>query len=287
MKIAIIGAGYIGGNLTRILSRLGHKVTIANAGNSRTLEELARETGARPAAIHNVAEGAEAVILSVPFRSIPELPAGFLDKAASNAVVIDTSNYYPLLRDNPVEAVEKGLPESRWVEQHIKHPVIKAFNATPWYNLRLGLPAGASGRLAMPVAGDDAAAKAVVLQLVDEMGFDGVDAGGLDESWRQQPGSPGYCLDLDVTGLSQALSEAVPERSVEFKACHLSSGELQAVRELQTAFHQKIAEAVRLLMESGNWSEAEAMKALFNQFIAGLQPAEDILKFVMEHKRLG
>src|SRR4051812_50091856 len=73
-----------------------------------------------------------------------------------------------------------------------------------------GKPAGTSGRIALPVAGDDSAAKAVVLRLIDELGFDGVDVGGLDESWWQQPGTPVYTADLDAEGVRRALSEAGP-----------------------------------------------------------------------------
>jgi hypothetical protein len=68
------------------------------------------------------------------------------------------------------------LPESRWVEQQLGHPVIKAFNNIyAQHLLENGKPAGAPGRIALPVAGDDAAAKKVVLELVDELGFDAVD----------------------------------------------------------------------------------------------------------------
>ncbi|MBW7455600.1 NAD(P)-binding domain-containing protein [Paenibacillus sepulcri] len=286
MKIAIIGAGYIGSSLARVFTRLGHEVSITNASNAQVLQEIAKETGAKPAAIMEVAQGAEAVIISIPPKSIPSLPAGFLDEAASGAVVIDTGNYYPLLRDGLIEPIERGLTESRWVEQQIKHPVIKAFNATPWYNLAKGLPAGTPGRLAMPVAGDDHAAKAVVFKLVEEAGFDAVDAGGLDESWRQQPGTPAYCVDLDVPGLRQALSEATTERGYDFKAIHLSEEELTAAYEMQNSFHKRIGEAVLTLMESNNWTEAEATKALYIQFAAGSKPANEILDFVFEYKRL-
>jgi predicted dinucleotide-binding enzyme len=72
--------------------------------------------------------------------------------------------------------------------------VIKAFNnilATSL--LEKGVPTGRAGRIALPVAGDPGDAKATVLRLVDDLGFDPVDAGELDDSWRQQPGTPAYC----------------------------------------------------------------------------------------------
>ncbi|WP_309137762.1 NADPH-dependent F420 reductase [Paenibacillus peoriae] len=286
LKIAIIGTGYVGGNLARVITKLGHDVSITNSSNAKALQALAEETGAKPTTIEHVAQGAEVVIISIPPKSIPDLPPGFLDKIAPGGVVIDTANYYPLLFDIFIEPVEKGLPESRWVEQQIKHPVIKAFNATPWYNLTRGLPAENPGRLAMPVAGDDTAAKAIVLKLVEEIGFDAVDAGGLDESWRQQPGTPAYCVDLDVPSMHKALSEATKERSRDFKAIDLSDEERKAAHEMQSAFHKNINKAVLTLMESNNWTEAEATGALFTQFVKGSKPASDILKFVFEHKRL-
>jgi len=90
----------------------------------------------------------------------------------------------------------------------------------------LGKPAGAPGRIALPIAGDDAAAKAVVIRLLDELGFDGVDAGKLDESWRQQPGTPVYATDFDVAGVKRALSEATKERKPEWRATPNSPGSL-------------------------------------------------------------
>ena len=108
-------------------------------------------------------------------------------------------------RDGRIEGIESGLPESRWVEQQLGRPVIKAFNNIyARHLLELGKPAGAAKRIALPVAGDDAAAKTVVLRLVDELGFDAVDAGGLDESWRQQPGTPVYTKDFDAAGVKRA-----------------------------------------------------------------------------------
>lgn len=88
----------------------------------------------------------------------------------------------------------------------------------------LGKPAGAPGRIALPVAGDDEAAKAVVIRLLDELGFDAVDSGRLDDSWRQQPGTPVYTNDFDVAGVKRALSEATKERKPEWRATANSPG---------------------------------------------------------------
>ena len=97
--------------------------------------------------------------------------------------------------------------------------MVKAFNNIyAKHLLELGKPAGTPGRIALPVAGDNKEAKAVVLKLIDELGFDGVDAGGLDESWKQQPGTPVYGTDLDAAGVRRALAEAKPERQSGFRA---------------------------------------------------------------------
>jgi hypothetical protein len=80
------------------------------------------------------------------------------------------------------------------------------------------VPPGTPGRIALPVAGDDAAHKRTVLRLVDELGFDPVDAGGLDDSWRQQPGTPVYGTDFDAEGVKRALAEAKPERTAQWRA---------------------------------------------------------------------
>ncbi|WP_338044860.1 NADPH-dependent F420 reductase [Paenibacillus lignilyticus] len=285
MKIAIIGTGNIGGNLARIFTRKGHTVSIANSSNSQALHELAKETGATPSTVQDVAKGADVIIVSIPTKGILNLPAEFLAGIAPEAVVIDTGNYYPLHRDGAIEPIEKGLPESRWVEEQIKHPVIKAFNATNWYNLTEEIQSQLPGRFALPVSGDDPAAKAIVSQLVAEAGFDPVDAGGLDESWRQQPGSPAYCTDLGVEDMRKALAQATKERKPESSGIRSSEEELKTAQEMQKAFFATLDQAIQVLTEANQWTEALATKRLIAQFMTGKSP-EAILGHVFEHKRL-
>jgi len=224
MKIGIIGAGQIGGTLTRRLSQLGHQVSVANSRGPETLAKLASETGARAVPVSEAARDAEVLVVTIPLKNVPDLPAGLFDEAAPGAVVIDTSNYYPQQRDGIIEEIESGTTESRWVEQQLGHPVVKAFNNIyADHLLKGGLPAGAPGRVALPVAGDDERAKSVVMRLLNQLGFDAVDAGGVDESWRQQPATPVYGTDLNVDGVKRALSQASRERSPEFKAAPTSS----------------------------------------------------------------
>ncbi|MFE0347393.1 NADPH-dependent F420 reductase [Streptomyces griseoluteus] len=219
MKIGIIGAGNIGGNLTRRLTALGHDVAVANSRGPETLRELAEETGATPVRAEDAAEGAQVVVVTVPLKAVPLLPDGLLDGAAEGAAVIDTGNYYPQ-RDGRIAAIEdEGLTESRWTERHLGHPVIKAFNGTYAQDiLDRPRPAGDPDRLALPVAGDDEAAKRTVRALIEELGFDTVDAGGITDSWRQQPGTPVYGLQAGVEAVRKALAEASPERTANFRA---------------------------------------------------------------------
>lgn len=219
MRIGIIGAGHIGGTLTRRLSALGHQVFVANSRGPETLSGLASETGATPVSQPEAARSGEMVIVTIPMKNIPELPRDLFKGTFENVAVVDTCNYYPQQRDGRIAEIENGMPESRWVSQQIGRPVIKAFNNIYAQHLMdLGKPAGTPGRIALPVAGDDPAAKQKVMQLVNELGFDAVDAGTLDDSWRQQPGTPVYTKDYDAAGVRRALSEATPERKPEWRA---------------------------------------------------------------------
>jgi 8-hydroxy-5-deazaflavin:NADPH oxidoreductase len=227
MNIGIIGAGRIGGTLTRRLAALGHKVFVANSRGPETLAGLAGETGAKAVSVREAARSGEVVVVTIPMKNVPQLPAGLFEGVPDSVVVVDTCNYYPQQRDGRIDAIEAGMPESRWVEQQLGRPVVKAFNNIYAQHLmELGKPAGTPGRIALPVAGDDQRAKAVVLRLIDELGFDGVDAGRLDESWRQQPGTPVYTKDFDADGVRRALSQASPERTSKWRATSGGPGTL-------------------------------------------------------------
>jgi predicted dinucleotide-binding enzyme len=219
MKIGIIGAGNIGSTLTRRLTSLGHDVSVANSRDPGTLDDLVKETGAKAVEASEAAVGADIVVVTVPEKNVPDLPTGFLDGAAQDVVVIDTCNYYPQQRDGRIAEIEEGVTESRWVSQQIAFPVVKAFNGIMAQHLfELGKPKGTPGRIALPVAGDDDRAKRIVMDLVNELGFDPVDAGSIDYSWRQQPGSPVYGRDYDADGVREALEEASDVRTPEWCA---------------------------------------------------------------------
>jgi predicted dinucleotide-binding enzyme len=227
MNIGIIGAGNIGSALAIRLTSLGHSVYIANSRGPETLKDVAAKTGATPVTAQEAARHGEIIVVTIPLKSIPELPKDLFAGVSADVPIIDTSNYYPLLRDGQIPELEQGdLTESEWVQQHLGRPVVKVFNNIGAQHLeKKGLPAGAPGRFALPVAGDDAAAKQRVMALVEELGFDAVDDGSLHESWRQQPGTPLYGTDLPATEMKQQLANLGTERTeaqrAQFAANHV------------------------------------------------------------------
>ena len=231
MKIGIIGAGNIGHTLARRFRELGHDVLIANSRGPETLTHIEQETGAVAVTSREAARGVDVVVVTIPEAKVTDLPRDLCDGVSGETVVVDTGNYYPQQRDGRIGPIEDGVPESQWMSDQIGRPVVKAFNNMYADHLgSLGKPASDDMRIALPVAGDDANAKAKVLKLIDELGFDGIDAGTLADSWRQQPGSPVYGTDYDEEGVRQGLLDARRERSPEWRATAQSPGTFEAPR---------------------------------------------------------
>jgi predicted dinucleotide-binding enzyme len=212
MKIGIIGVGHIGKTLSQRLAAAGHDVKVANSRGPESIEADALRTGARAVTASDAVKDVDVVILSTPLNRIPDI-APLVKEASPGTVVIDTSNYYPT-RDSQIRAIEDGQVESHWVVAQLGRPVVKAWNAIGSGSFaNKGMPEGSPGRIAIPVAADDAASLALGIALVEDTGFDGFDAGRLDQSWRQQPGTPAYCTDLTRDEMPDALATADAARS--------------------------------------------------------------------------
>lgn len=208
MKIGIIGAGNIGAILAKRLATLGHDIKIANSRGPASLTELTSQRGVRVVTVQDAVHDVELVIVTIPERAVPALPAGLFATLAASVAVVDTGNYYPP-RDGRIEPIERGQTESGWVADVLGHAVVKAFNNITAHSLATkGRPPGSPDRIALPFAGSDAAAKQRVAGLIDELGFDAVDAGDLESSWRQQPGTPAYATDYSRPELLRALERA-------------------------------------------------------------------------------
>ncbi len=207
MRIGIIGSGMIGSTAARLLVAAGHDVAIANTRGPQSLAGLKGELGDRllPSAVDEAAAFGDVVLIAVPVRAVGDLPAG----AFAGKIVVDANNYYPQ-RDGHIAALDNGdLTSTELLARHLAGArVVKAFNTMTYMTLaRSGDPAKASNdRLALFLAGDDVAAKQTVAGLIDELGFAGVDTGGLADGGRlQQPGSPVYGKDLSGAQARAAL----------------------------------------------------------------------------------
>ena len=208
MKIGIIGAGLIGKTLAHKFSAAGHRVTLADAKGVAGILDVARQAGAQAVAMETVGKDVEVLLVSIPLKAIPDLASTLRGKLAEDVVLVETTNYWPH-RDHRIDALEQGMVASVWVQEQLGRPVVKAFSNINAYSLKVeGKPQGSPGRIALAVASDDARAKQVVLGLVNDAGFDALDAGPLADSWRQQPGSPAYCTDLTLPELAAARQAA-------------------------------------------------------------------------------
>jgi predicted dinucleotide-binding enzyme len=206
MKLGIIGAGSIGSTVAAVAIKHGHTVVIANSRGPQTLGDLVAQLG--PAATAGTAQEAAAagdlVVVAIPLKAIYTLPV----EPLAGKVVIDANNYYPQ-RDGHIAELDDGKKtSSELLAAHLPTSrVVKAFNHLYASDIaNHGLPAGTPGRRALAIAGDDAAAKTQVTELLDEFGFDVVDAGPLAEGRRYEPGAPAYGPRLDAAQMKEALS---------------------------------------------------------------------------------
>jgi len=205
VNIGVIGTGQIGQVIIRKLRGASYAVKMANERGPESLKDLAAKTGAIPVSVEEVVQDVDILFFALPQKAFPVLPKGLLNKARKETIVIDVGNYYPW-RDGRIDEIESGLTESAWVEKQIGRPVVKVLNSIVYKALaEAGRPMGSRDRVALPISGDNPKAKEIVAQLLDRIGFDSVDAGTIAESWRQQPGSPVYCINPTKEVLQQRL----------------------------------------------------------------------------------
>lgn len=218
MKITVIGIGNIGGTIAQRLAAAGHEVSVASSRGGEKLIEFAQRISARPVDVQDAADDAEAVILSVPTEAMPDVAAKLRGRIPPTIAIVDTSNYVPGLRDREIPELEHGAVESEWISNLFGHRVIKAFNSINYRSLQgKNASPGTPGRIALPVAGDDADQKRLVMGLVDLVGFDPVDGGTLADSWHQQPGTPVYTTDLGKEQVQARLSLAKPAQTLAWR----------------------------------------------------------------------
>jgi predicted dinucleotide-binding enzyme len=190
--IGFIGAGHIGSQVARLASSRGYPVVISNSRTPDTLAGLVQELGpnARAATAAEAAAAGDIVVVTIPLKNYRDVPVAPL----AGKIVIDTNNYYPQRDGHIPELDNESTTTAELLQAHLPaSKVVKAFNHIYAAELTThGQPAGSANRRALVIAGDDAAAKLVVTNLLDEFGFDTVDAGPLKEGWRIQRDTPGY-----------------------------------------------------------------------------------------------
>lgn len=206
--IGFIGSGHIGSQLARVAVAHGYTVVMSNSRGPASLVELIDELGdsARAATPAEAAAAADIAVVTVPLRALSDVPVTELP----GKIVLDTNNYYPQRDGNIAALDEKRTTTSRLLQDHLPSShVVKAFNHINYGDITTdGSPAGTVGRRALAIAGDDAESKRVVRELLDTFGFDAVDLGGLDDSWRVERDTPAYGVRTDVAELTDALARA-------------------------------------------------------------------------------
>lgn len=208
-SIGFIGSGNIGSQLARLAVKQGFDVILSNSRGPETLQALIMELGdhARAATPAEAAEAGDVVVVSIPLKNYRDVPV----RPLAGKTVIDTMNYYPQRDGNIAGLDDESTTTSELLQEHLPDShVVKAFNNIMADHLTTqGSPAGTANRRALPIAGDDAAAKGTVASLINEFGFDVVDAGPLSEGWRWQRDTPAYVTALDAKGMEEALAGAV------------------------------------------------------------------------------
>ncbi|WP_156518661.1 NADPH-dependent F420 reductase [Sphingobium sp. EP60837] len=208
-RAVIIGSGNIGSAVAGRLKAIGYDVVMANSREPSSLTDHARRLGITPGTLEDAAGAADFVLIAIPQHAVAKLPPRLFARTSTETVVLDAGNYYPRLRDGTIAEIDAGMPDSQWVEQQIGRPVIKMFNTIHAGRIAdAHRPPGAPDRICLPVAGDDVAAKARAVALADLIGFDGIDAGPLAQSWRQQPGMPVFCTHVPTAKATAALAQA-------------------------------------------------------------------------------
>lgn len=207
--IGIIGAGNIGSNVAKAAIAKGYDVVIANSRGPESLADLIHSLGpkARAATAQEAAEAGDFVLVAVPLRNYREVPV----EPLIGKLVIDANNYY-FERDGHIEALDNGeTTTSQLLQEHLPESyVVKAFNNIGAKDIPTdGTPAGTENRRALPIASDHDDAKQRVAILLDEWGFDAVDIGPLEDSWRVERDRPAYVVRSNADELRDRVAAAI------------------------------------------------------------------------------
>ena len=206
--IGFIGSGHIGSQLARLAVQHGYDVVLSNSRGPASLAGLVQELGphARAADPAEAAAAGDLVVVSIPLHAIDTVPV----EPLAGKVVIDTNNYYPQRDGQIAELDDESTTVSELLARHLPSShVVKAFNHIVYADLTTdGSAPGTPKRRALVVAGDDAAARRTVIDLIDTFGFDVVELDSLAEGWRIQRDTPAYGIRRTADELRADLAAA-------------------------------------------------------------------------------
>jgi 8-hydroxy-5-deazaflavin:NADPH oxidoreductase len=206
--IGLIGAGKIGSQIARKAIENGYDVVLSNSRGPQSLAALIAELGprSRAATVEEAATAGDLVVVTVPLKNYRQVPV----EPLQGKVVVDTNNYYPQRDGHIPELDNESTTTAELLQAHLPTSrVVKAFNHIYAAEITTdGRPAGAPDRRALVIAGDDEDAKTTVTHLLDQFGFDTVDAGPLREGWRIQRDTPGYGPRRNAADLRRDLAAA-------------------------------------------------------------------------------
>lgn len=205
MKIGFIGVGAVGQKLSPHFNKLGHEVAISSSRSPEALADTAKQIGAQAMAVNDVMAWSDIIVLATPMNVVPL----FATDKLKGKILVDTNNYGPG-RDGEIQEIIDGKPTTQWVSEHFPGArIVKAFNNIMMSEFdEYARPKGALQRFALPVCSDDNEAKAFIMNIVDEIGYDPYDAGSIADSWRQQSFQPAYCIFSELSELKLLLAEA-------------------------------------------------------------------------------
>ena len=216
MKIGIIGAGLIGRILAKKFSDAAHQVKLADRKSVVAIQAVADLACVEAVEMEDVFTDIDVLVIAIPLMAIPSLAQTLQEKLKANVVIIETTNYWPH-RDAKIEALENGTVNSVWVQQQLGRTIVKAFSNIGAYSLLTeGKPKSSKDRIAIAVFADVQSETDLVMGLVDDAGFDSLDAGRSEDSWRQQACGPAYCTDLPLDQLITARQSTVEKQKLSF-----------------------------------------------------------------------
>ncbi len=204
-RLGIVGAGRVGTTIARAAIAAGYDVAISGSGGAERIALIVEvlAPGARPVSTEEVVRHADLIVLAVPMHRFRQLPRDLF----AGKILIDAMNYWEEIDGVDQELATAPAGTSVVVQEWFPSArVVKSLNHITYYKFEADRrPHGALRRIAIAAAGDDRAAVAAVMQLIDRLGFDAVDAGPLEAGLALEPNGTVFGVSYNADQLSNLL----------------------------------------------------------------------------------